>query len=284
MAWIILEGLDRTGKSTVADHYKELGYQVVHMSAPDKKYSAPGYVGPSYFEELVDIYMRYDGQNVVFDRSPYGELIWPKVYGRNSQLTFDDFEFLSEYEDKNETIKILMHDTDLSAHWERCKQNNEPLNENQFKAAVEFFKVLNSRFNFEMKTLPEMEEILEKQKQEEGIVKQEQTEDIQEAARPEKKEQTVGSSKHQQKASKEEVDPISKLERANAINKVLSKPIIKQKGDMYDELENDIRNFLKDKLDELFGKNNNKEIFDNTEVKILKTFCESMRKKMEVKK
>ena len=46
--WIILEGLDRTGKSSVADYYRQQGYEVVHMSAPDKKYSQSGYTGPSY--------------------------------------------------------------------------------------------------------------------------------------------------------------------------------------------------------------------------------------------
>jgi len=94
LAWIILEGLDRTGKSTVAELYKKQGYEVVHMSAPNKKYKEDGYAGPLYIDEVLDMYMQYDGQDVIFDRSPYGEAVWPHVYGRPPMLDEDDFEVL----------------------------------------------------------------------------------------------------------------------------------------------------------------------------------------------
>ena len=67
MAWIQVEGVDRSGKSSVAEMYKTQGYEVVHMDAPDKKYFIPGYSGPSYLEEMVDMYTKYSGKDVVFD-------------------------------------------------------------------------------------------------------------------------------------------------------------------------------------------------------------------------
>ena len=85
--FLILEGIDRTGKSTVAKYYKAQGYEIVHLGAPDKKYTEPGYEGPSYFDDMYKMYSSYHGMDVVFDRSPYGELIWSAVYGREPLLT-----------------------------------------------------------------------------------------------------------------------------------------------------------------------------------------------------
>jgi polyphosphate kinase 2 (PPK2 family) len=117
--FIIIEGIDRSGKSTIAELYKKNGYKIIHMSAPNKKYKQPGYSGPSYLDEILDIYMEHDGQDVVFDRSAYGEFIWPHVYGRESTLSEDDMEILQEFEERNETLKILMTDPDTEAHWKR---------------------------------------------------------------------------------------------------------------------------------------------------------------------
>ena len=65
MAFVILEGIDRTGKSTVAEVYKEKGFEVVHMDAPDKKYAKDGYTGPSYLDDLVELFISYSGKDVV---------------------------------------------------------------------------------------------------------------------------------------------------------------------------------------------------------------------------
>jgi hypothetical protein len=82
MSFVIIEGLDRTAKSTLANMYVQKGYKLIHFSAPDKKYSESGYSGPSYLEDLIEMMVSLSGQDVVFDRSHYGELIWPYVYGR----------------------------------------------------------------------------------------------------------------------------------------------------------------------------------------------------------
>jgi len=90
MAWIFIEGLDRTGKTTVSELYKKQGYEVVHFSAPSKKYKVAGYAGPSYIDDIMEMYLSLDGKDVVFDRSSYGELVWPKVYGREPELNLED--------------------------------------------------------------------------------------------------------------------------------------------------------------------------------------------------
>ena len=140
MSWIVIEGLDRTGKSTVADYYRAKGFEVIHMSAPNKKFSSPGYAGPSYLDETVELLMSKDSQNVVWDRSWYGEShIWPSVYGRASQLSEDELEIIREFEDRNQTIRILMFDPNVEAHWKRCVDNKEPLTRVQFDHARQLY-------------------------------------------------------------------------------------------------------------------------------------------------
>ena len=87
MAWIVLEGLDRTGKTTAAKQFEKLGYEIVHFSAPKKDYLDPLYVGPTYFEDVVGILNSYANKDVVFDRSWYGELVWPSIYSRPVSYT-----------------------------------------------------------------------------------------------------------------------------------------------------------------------------------------------------
>ena len=273
MAWIILEGLDRTGKSSVAELYKRQGYEIVHMSAPDKKYLKPGYVGPSYLDELLDIYMRYTNKDVVFDRSGYGEFVWPFVYNRQSQLTDEDIEILQDIEEKNDAQKILMFDPNTEAHWKRCVDNNEPLNKPQFNQANALFDKMARKYNFERKQLSDFS-LLQKN----AI-----------PALPQGTETTtersagVTDQKHEESSKgSSRFTSLTKLEQANAINDVLSKRIIKQKGDIYDDLEEDVRNFLSNKLSTIFGENESKD-FSKEEVQILKLYCKQLMQKLGAK-
>ena len=72
-----------------------------------------------------------------------------------------------------------------------------------------------------------------------------------------------------------------KLERANAINEILSKRIIKGKGQVFDELERSVRGFLNNELGKLFGNDNklSTDSFSKEEVQLLKFFCERLKEK-----
>lgn len=272
MSWIILEGLDRTGKSTVADLYKEKGFQVVHMSAPDKKYREPGYTGPGYIDELVEIYMKYSGQDVVFDRSPYGEFVWPEVYGRDPQLTEDDLDMLIEIEEQNHARRILMYDKNVDIHWRRCLENNEPLDRKQFSKARALFERISTNYNFEKKELTDFISPGMLQKREMSIREQMQGK---QAEAPKKTEAVKANN------VSDKPNPISKLEKANAINSVLSARIIKKKGDTFDQLEQEVREFLTDRLNVLLG--GEAKGFTDSEVEILKLYCKRIQEKAEGK-
>ena len=276
MSWIILEGLDRTGKSTVADLYKEKGYEIVHMSAPDKKYLKSGYVGPGYIDEMMELYIKHTGRDVVFDRSPYGEFVWPEVYDRDPQLTEDDLEALIEIEEQNQTERIIMYDKNVDLHWKRCVENKEPLDRKQFSKARALFERVSTSYNFNKKELTDFISPDNIFKRNNSIRDQIQGKKLKPTPMPTEGEPLKKGGSH-----KDSLNPISKLEKANAINTVLSARIIKKKGDLFDRLEGEVREFLTDRLNVLLG--GESKSFNNTEVEILKLYCKRIKDKAEGK-
>lgn len=277
MTWIILEGIDKSGKSTVAELYKSQGFELVHMSAPDKKYKQTGYSGPSYLDDMLDLYMDYDGRDVVFDRSVYGECVWPHVYGREPALSDDDFEILREFEDRNETNRILMIDPDTAAHWKRCVDNNEPLNQVQFKIANTLYTKLAHKYSFSPKQLGDFNvKTKDTISKTEDVVKSSNNStastDRTKPVSQDKDGTTVDLSNTKINKSLE-ISGLDRLEKANAISAILSKRIIKQRGGAFDDLEGEVANFLKGRLEQLLGNKSEDTQFSDIEVQVLKLLC-----------
>lgn len=277
MGFLLLEGLDRSGKSTIAELYRKKGYKIVHMSAPDKKYFDPGYSGESYLEELVRLYSKYEGQDVVFDRTPFGELIWPQVYGRKALLEQEDLDYLMQIENNNNAERILMYDQNTEAHWQRCVDNNEPLTRQQFGRASIFYDRLVREYGFKKKQLSDFEEFKVLQTAGHIPVSTVPTASIVEQ---------VGSSGQpalQPDASRgrnvaEPANLDDKIELANAIRDVMQNKILKKKGGAYDQLENQIKEFLREKLEEVFtGKQ--ESTFSDDEIVLLKALAKRVKEK-----
>lgn len=269
MALIILEGLDRTGKSSVAQYFQDKGFELIHMSAPTKGTSNDAYMG-----EMVDLLTSFAGKDVVLDRSHYGELIWPVVYGRAPLLTDDDIEALREIEDSLEVSRILMHDPNSEAHWKRCVDNKEPLTKVQFIKARNLYSAMAENYGFKKKTLGDFPEALALSNQiAENSPKTADAEVHSESQRANEADKGAGTS-----ASR--TPQQIKLDRANAINEVLAKRIIKGRGSAYDELERSVRGFLNTELGKLFGAQQPaKGEFSSEEVQILKVFIERLKSK-----
>lgn len=273
--WVFLEGIDRTGKSTVAEIYRKKDFEVVHMSAPDKKYASTGYTGPSYCDDILEMYMKYDNQNVIFDRSIYGETVWPHVYGRQPMLSEEDIEMLQEFEDRNGVERILMIDTNVAAHWQRCVENKEPLNQNQFRLAAQLFNKMAHKYNFVPKELKDFVDVkAETNKSTSSSPQQEKTKSVGSS------ETNVSSDLASRivQAAPEETE-LEKLEKANAIRDVLSKRLIKQKGGTFDKLEDDIKSFLKNQLANIFSEKPTKVSLSEDEIQVLKVFCQRLKEK-----
>lgn len=293
MAWILLEGLDRSGKSSVADYYKKQGYEVVHMEAPNKKYFEPAYGGESYLEEVVRIYSELDGKDVIFDRTIYGELVWPNVYGRTAMLNDEDLEYLSMMERNNECSKILMFDSNTESHWQRCVDNKEPLNRQQFGRANIFYERLYNDFGFIKKELTDFPEIMptrstrdadnsfETFSETKGTLSKSHGNihtdgDNNGATRMGEDKQICPNQGNNSNVGSVE----NKLERANAIRVLLSGALIKKKGKIYEDLDESIRGFLQQELDSIFTARLPVASLTDDEVVVLKAMAQRIKDKM----
>ena len=272
MAWILLEGLDRSGKSSVAEMYKKQGFDVVHMSAPDKKYFQPGYSGPSYLEEIVDMYSIYKGKDVVFDRTIYGEKVWPEVFNRIPCLNDEDYEYLQSLEYNEDAVRIYMKPEDQEAHWQRCVQNKEPLNRLQFVTAGRLYDELARKYNFETRQLSDFSE--EDAETIPGTNKPDvsvpdSAGDVRKPSKPEPKVRKTVDARSLE----------SKLSRANAIRTLLDTSLVRKKGPEFEELEQDIKNFLEKELKNIFTEERVDD-FTQEEVQILKVYASRIKEKL----
>lgn len=262
MALIILEGLDRTGKSSVARFYEDKGYEVIHMSAPPKGMSADEYVG-----EMVDLLSSLSGKDVVLDRSHYGELIWAPVYGRPALLDEDAIDTLRSIEVTMDVTRILMHDPNSEAHWQRCVDNKEPLTKVQFVKARALYSTMADKYEFTRKTLKDFPDAVQPLPNSNNG----------------NKVSPSGSEVPPAEAAASKIEDKTreqlKLERANAINEVLTKRLIKGKGPIYDELERSVRHFLNGELGKIFGNTPAVKGFSDEEVELLKFFCNHLKEK-----
>jgi hypothetical protein len=69
-----------------------------------------------------------------------------------------------------------------------------------------------------------------------------------------------------------------KIELANAIRDVMQNKILKKKGGAYDQLENQIKEFLREKLEEVFtGKQ--ESTFSDDEIVLLKALAKRVKEK-----
>ncbi len=253
MSLIILEGLDRVGKTSVATHFQAKGYELIHQSAPAK-----GMTTDLFLEEQMLLVSRAASNDIVLDRSYYGELVWPQVYGREALLSEEQLEALRELEESVGTTRILMYDPNVEAHWKRCVDNQEPLTKPQFVRARGLFSAMAEKYNFSRKTLQDFSEIT--------ITAEEPKAKIE----VEKPVVVV-------KLTNEQV----KLETANAINDILGKRIIKQKGPIFDKIESNLRTFLNTELGKILGTKNETVAgqFSNEEVELLRFFCQKLKEK-----
>jgi hypothetical protein len=269
MALIILEGLDRTGKTSVAEMFEKQGFELIHISAPTKGTTTDQYIG-----EWVDFLTSIQGRNIVLDRSHYGELVWAPVYGRQPLLDDESMEILREIEANMEVTRILMYDPDSKAHWQRCVSNGEPLTQPQFVKARALFSAMADKYDFARKTLkdfPDATQPLPDNQSSKPVTASQEHAETAETATAAKSDKPAGDLTK----SKEQL----KLERANVINEVLSKRIIKGKGQSYDEVERSVRHFLNQELGKILGTATQTPGLTNEEVELLKFFCKRLKDK-----
>jgi hypothetical protein len=261
MALVLLEGLDRTGKSTVAAYFETLGFESIHLSAPAK-----GISSDDYLQQMIDLLSQGAHKDIVLDRTHYGELIWPQVYGRKALLDEEQIDILREVEDSVGVQRIWMTDDNLTAHWQRCVDNKEPLDKAQFTRARGLYSSMAQKYGFEKVTL---QTFVKQFPDAQSIIDQNKASELES-----KTLQVTTSGSNTTVTEADTTKPISstnskypsktpqqhKLEVANAINEILSKRILKTKNSVYDDIENELRNFLNTKLGKLLGGSDSNEL------------------------
>jgi hypothetical protein len=267
MALIILEGLDRTGKSSIAKVFEKEGYEIIHLSAPGKQYAQQGYTGPSYLDDMIEMIQKAATRDIVLDRSHYGELVWPQIYNRPPLLTEDDIDIIREIEESVGIRRIMMQDPDTEGHWKRCTENNEPLTRPQFLRARTMFDRLANKYNFEKIVFSETPNFVPQAPMGPGN---------QENGKPDGANPSIAVSQ-QVKSSGKTKEQI-RLEKANAINEILSKRIVKGKGEAFDEIEVEVRDFLNKKMGTILG-TEDKDALSQEEVFIIRAFVKRLKEK-----
>lgn len=275
MAWICLDAVDCSGKSTVAEMFEKKGYKIVHLSAPNKKYYNQNYSGPSYFEEMVELLSSHIGHDVVWDRTFLGEIIWSKVYQRPCLLEDEDVEYLRAIEDQNDAVRYTLADTDIEAHWQRCQKRKENLTRQQFNMAQKLYDGFVVNYGFTKTTMQELLDTETKIDNTYSTVVNETKTVI--GAKSTFTDSIGDQHSLEQVFSCQKTPEQEKLDTANAINSVLSRRLIKQKGNVFDQLELDVKNFLNSKLAILLG-TQAPEILTPKEVKTLKLLCQKLNK------
>jgi len=201
-------------------------------------------------------------------------------------------------ERNNEADKILMHDPNTEAHWQRCVENKEPINRQQFGRANVFYERLANEYGFTKKQLPDFPDIMPNGP--ETVNGQTATE----SNRPKEERSKsngnsidngpsgqvsgvgTGDSLHadghvHSQISGDTTTVESKLEKANAIRVLLQGKIVKKKGQIYYDLDEAIRSFLQQQLYIIFSSEPRQGQIELTqdEIAILKSIAQRVQEK-----
>lgn len=107
---LVLEGPKGSGKSTISDHFVELGYEYFHSDN-----NTPNDL--QYHLELLR-----DQDNRVIDRFSVGEMIYPSIYGRPGKMNM--FEFFASMNMPN-TIYVILYAENEEILYNRIKDRND---------------------------------------------------------------------------------------------------------------------------------------------------------------
>lgn len=137
MIRIMIEGTDRTGKTTLAKALVEaFGLNYIHCSKP--KTDDP-------FQEYMEMLINTT-QSTVFDRSYLGEFAYSNLWRGGCKLTFQDFNALDICTLKDSKTIIIHATADLEVIKERCiKEGEELLKFDQIKQCSDLFETIISK-------------------------------------------------------------------------------------------------------------------------------------------
>lgn len=130
---VIVEGVDRTGKSSLCERLRaDYGGTLVHFGPPET-HPILEYLGP------ISPY-RPGKMNMFVDRHYLGELVWPKFFGRSSLMT-DEIQDLIEQTLDSLGACCVLAVRDPHELNEACAAENEPVGRKAWLAQIDFQSV-----------------------------------------------------------------------------------------------------------------------------------------------
>jgi hypothetical protein len=98
---IILEGVDRTGKTTLASFLAEaIDAPVIHKGPPSATDGITEYLAP------LSGYRPGSGRHLICDRWHWGEMIWPKIFTRDALLDKRMFLYIENVLDELGAVMV----------------------------------------------------------------------------------------------------------------------------------------------------------------------------------
>lgn len=133
---IVLEGAKGTGKSTLAKHFIDKGFDYHHSTSQTK----------NDFNYHMDLLKK---DNMILDRFSLGEIIYPKVYDRKGKINLK--EFAETFSDENTIYVILFTEdgydyildervTDRDGDLTVAQADNLYYSAGKFRTAAEFLR------------------------------------------------------------------------------------------------------------------------------------------------
>lgn len=132
---IIIEGVDRTGKSTLADMLKTVtGGKLIHNGKPE--------MDPrEEYLSLVEDYTPGNGEHLIFDRFHIGERVWPKIFDRESDFDRHDFIDVDTVLHQLGALIVYAERDDHDVWAKELEEHNEPIDGHSGAEAKELFEI-----------------------------------------------------------------------------------------------------------------------------------------------
>jgi thymidylate kinase len=153
MSFVIIEGADGAGKTTLAERLRDvLGLVYEHVGPPDDKDKA--------FVEYLERIQKFCGESdVVFDRFHWGSQVYGQVFRGRRDLSAREFNYLEEELDRHGTVCIL-----CAPPWSHVVENRRQrasigeLDPRGFEDSVEKLATVYTKFErvFAISDLPRM--------------------------------------------------------------------------------------------------------------------------------
>jgi thymidylate kinase len=141
---VILEGENKTGKTTLAKHIeKEYGFRYIKCSQPGKR-------GPyAEYREVIESILQKP-ENVVIDRFHIGEEVYGPIYRGRSGLSQENFSEIEQDLNKLNTILIYCYDNENNIAKRFKEENEEFANVEKIAKTLELYKVALRKSNIPM--------------------------------------------------------------------------------------------------------------------------------------